>query len=207
MGVLVAPCATPFLATAAAISPALAARMTGRSWRDVPAAPPLAALAHLTVRHRTLTGGVADGELVVAAAAAAATVTLFGRLYAIGFPLRQLALVDAYDGDDARSMEADNSSALNVRTIAGTSILSDHARGIAIDLNPVENPMVWRAPPRWVPAAGAAFLDRRVLRPGMIVRPGPVTAIFDELGWEWGGDWPQVADLHHVVWRGRAAAR
>jgi hypothetical protein len=35
----------------------------------------------------------------------------------------------------------------------------------------------------------------------MIVRPGPVTAILDELGWEWGGDWRHVADLHHVVKR------
>ena len=46
-------------------------------------------------------------------------------------------------------------------------------------------------------------LDRRRVRPGMIVRPGPVTAIFDELGWEWGGDWRHVADLHHIVYSRR----
>ena len=92
--------------------------------------------------------------------------------------------------------------ALNVRTIAGSPTLSDHALGIAVDLNPVENPMVW-SPTRFVPAGGAPFVDRRRLRPGMIVRPGPVTAILDELGWEWGGDWHHVADLHHLVWTGR----
>ena len=27
-------------------------------------------------------------------------------------------------------------------------------------------------------------------------------AILDELGWEWGGDWVHVADLHHLVWTG-----
>ena len=62
-----------------------------------------------------------------------------------------------------------------------------------------------------VPAEAAPFVDRQSLRPGMIVRPGPVTAILDELGWEWGGDWVHVADLHHIVWRaapfGAAAPR
>jgi hypothetical protein len=36
----------------------------------------------------------------------------------------------------------------------------------------------------------------------MIVRPGPVVATFDELGWEWGGDWRHAFDDHHVVIRG-----
>ena len=34
----------------------------------------------------------------------------------------------------------------------------------------------------------------------MIVRPGPVVAIFDELGWEWGGDWRHAFDDHHIAW-------
>ena len=202
MGALVPPIATRFTASVAPLDAAVAARVTGRSWRPWPAAPALAELAHLRVRHRTLDGGVADGELIVAAAAATATVTLLARLYAIGFPIAGLRLVDDFDADDERSMAADNSSALNVRTIAGTATLSEHSLGIALDLNPRENPMVWPGGARFVPAEGAPFVDRRALRPGMIVRPGPVTAILDELGWEWGGDWVHVADLHHLVWRG-----
>ncbi len=200
MGALVPPTATGFAATIRPIDAALAARLRGRSYKDHPRAPALDALAHVAARHRTLDGGVADGELVVLGTAAPAVVTLLARLYAIGFPLASLRLVDDFDADDDRSMAADNSSALNVRTIAGSPTLSDHALGIAVDLNPVENPMVW-SPTRYVPAAGAPFVDRRRLRPGMIVRPGPVTAILDELGWEWGGDWSHVADLHHLVWR------
>jgi hypothetical protein len=199
-GALLPPIAHGFAATVRAIDAVTAARIRGRSWRPHPEAPELTGLAHVTARHRTPDGGVADGELIVAAPAAPATVTLLARLYTIGFPLTSLALVDDFDADDDRSMEADNSSALNVRTVAGTARLSDHARGIALDLNPRRNPMVWPGG-RFVPPGGAAYLDRRTLRPGMIVRPGPVTAIFDELGWEWGGDWAQVADLHHVVWR------
>jgi poly-gamma-glutamate synthesis protein (capsule biosynthesis protein) len=95
-------------------------------------------------------------------------------------------------------MAADNSSAFNFRVVAGTDQLSQHALGLAIDLNPVENP--WRLPGRILPDAGRAFADRAAIRPGMIVRPGPVVAALDELGWEWGGDWRHALDDHHVVW-------
>lgn len=62
--------------------------------------------------------------------------------YAARFPLRRMHLVDAYGGDDDRSMAADNSSAYNCRTVAGRRTFSAHAYGAAIDLNPVENPYV-----------------------------------------------------------------
>ena len=46
--------------------------------------------------------------------------------------------------------------------------------------------------------AGAAWLDRAQVRPGMIVRPGPVTDAFDAIGWSWGGDWTGATrDYHH----------
>jgi hypothetical protein len=165
--------------------------------------PPAAALALVRVSHIDMLGEPRSGALIVAAAIAPQVVQLFGRLYAIGFPLARVEPVDAHGADDDRSMAADNTSAFNFRVVAGTSVLSQHAFGLAIDLNPVENPMIWPttpgAPPRVVPPAAADYLDRRRVRPGMIVRPGPVTAIFDELGWEWGGDWRHVADLHHIV--------
>ena len=49
------------------------------------------------------------------------------------------------------------------------------------------------------PPAGAAWLDRADVRPGMITRPGPVVEVFAALGWEWGGDWAEVKDYHHFV--------
>ena len=198
MGVLLDPPVVPFAATIAPLDDALFARVRGRSWRDDPRCPGRDALAYLTVRHQTLTGAIVDGELIVARAVAPRVVTLFARLYAIGFPIARLRLVDDHGADDDASMAADNSSAFNFRTIAGTEILSQHALGLAIDLNPVENPMIWPGG-RFVPPEAAPYVDRRRLRPGMIVRPGPVTSILDELGFEWGGDWLHVADLHHVV--------
>jgi poly-gamma-glutamate synthesis protein (capsule biosynthesis protein) len=197
MTALLAPPTTPFVAEIHPIGDSVRARMTA-SWRDEPRCPRFAELAYLRLAHVTFDGGVATGELVVAAAIATRAVELFRRLYALGFPIRQMRLVDDFGADDERSMSADNTSAFNYRVIAGTEILSQHARGLAIDINPVENP--WRKPERIAPREGEAFADRRVVRPGMFVRPGPVIAVIDELGWEWGGDWQHAWDDHHLVW-------
>jgi D-alanyl-D-alanine carboxypeptidase-like protein len=188
----------PFEATIAPLPETVRARITGVSWRDDPRCPRYAELAYVTVLHVTMTGEVGQGELVVDRALAPRAVELLRRLYALGFPIRQLRLVDDYGASDDASMAADNSSAFNFRVVAGTQVLSQHALGRAIDLNPIENP--WRKPDRIEPAAGAAFADRSVIRPGMIVRPGPVVAALDELGWEWGGDWRHARDDHHVAW-------
>ncbi len=198
MSALLAPPAEPFRAAIHPLSDEVRARMTDRSWRDDPRCPRFDELAYLEVAHVTFDGRVGQGELVVAAALAPRAVELFRRLYQLGFPIRQLRLVDDYEASDDASMAADNSSAFNFRVIAGTELLSQHARGRAIDINPLENP--WRRPDRILPPAGEVYADRTQVRPGMIVRPGPVVAALDELGWEWGGDWCHAFDDHHVVW-------
>jgi hypothetical protein len=198
MAALVSPPARAHTAEISAVPAPVRARMEGVSWHGGdPRCPRWDELAYLQVDHVTF-DGTARGELVVAAALAARAVELFRRLWQLGFPIRQLRLVDDFGASDDASMDADNSSAFNFRVVAGTHFLSQHALGRAIDLNPVENP--WRRPDRLLPAAGQAFADRRTIRPGMIVRPGPVVASLDELGWEWGGDWRHAFDDHHIVW-------
>lgn len=201
MTALCPPPSRAFQGTIQPIPSSVRARMEGCSWRgEDPRCPRWDDLAYLAVDHVTFEGNHATGELVVARAIADRALTLFRRLWQLGFPIRQLRLVDDYDGSDPASMAADNSSAFNFRVILGTNDLSQHAFGRAIDLNPVENP--WRRPDRIAPPSGAAFADRSLIRPGMIVRPGPVVAALDELGWEWGGDWMHASDDHHVMIRG-----
>lgn len=199
MSVLVGPVRARWSGTARAIPDDVFDRMRGVSWRDDPRCPPRAELAYLELDHRTLDGGAARGEMVVAARIADAALALFHALWDAGFPIARMQLVDDFGADDDRSMAADNASAFNFRVVAGTDQLSQHAFGLAIDVNPVENP--WVRPDRFVPPAGEPYLDRADLRTGMIVRPGPVVRIFDDLGWEWGGDWRHASDYHHIVWR------
>lgn len=201
MTALLAPPRRAPFAEIGPVPPAVRARMEDVSWHGCdPRCPRWADLAYLQLDHLSF-DGPARGELVVAAALAPRAVALFHRLWQIGFPIRQLRLVDDFGASDDASMAADNSSAFNFRVVAGTDQLSQHALGLAIDLNPVENP--WRLPGRILPDAGRAFADRAAIRPGMIVRPGPVVAALDELGWEWGGDWRHAFDDHHVVWSRR----
>ncbi len=199
VGALRTPPTAAFASELRPIPADVRARMEGVSWHgDQPECPRWDALAYLQVDHVTY-HGTARGELVVANQIALRTVELFRRLWQIGFPIRQLRLVDDFTGSDEASMAADNSSAFNFRLIAGTQLLSQHALGRAIDINPVENP--WRKPDRIVPEAGTAFADRTDIRPGMIVRPGPIVATLDDNGWEWGGDWRHAFDDHHIVYR------
>jgi poly-gamma-glutamate synthesis protein (capsule biosynthesis protein) len=202
MTALLAPPARAFAFDIASIPSEVRARMEGVSWHgDDTRCPRWDDLAYLRVAHVTFDSGVGEGELVVARDLATRAVEVFRRLYALGFPIRGMRLVDDFGASDDRSMSADNSSAFNFRVIAGTNTLSQHALGRAIDINPVENP--WRRPDRIVPDEGRAFADRTQIRPGMIVRPGPIVGVFDELGWEWGGDWRHAFDDHHIVMRNR----
>ena len=78
--------------------------------------------------------------------------------------------VAAYGGSDDRSMAADNTSGFNCRyaVAPGPKRWSVHAYGEAIDVNTIENPYVEGG--RVLPPAGAAFVDRGRVRPGMAVR-------------------------------------
>jgi hypothetical protein len=182
------------------ISVLISERMRGASWRNDPQCPAFDDLRYLQIPHWRFDGTFVVGEMVVHSSVVVPTMTLFARLWAIGFPIAQMQLIDNFAADDDASMAANNCSAFNFRTVAGTSQLSLHSLGIAIDINPIQNP--WQGPRGVAPSAGNEYLDRTTVRPGMFVRPGPIVAVFDELGWEWGGDWRHAFDYHHIVWRG-----
>jgi D-alanyl-D-alanine carboxypeptidase len=177
------------------------ARMTGVSWhRGCPVG--LADLRLLTVDHWGFDGQAHRGRLVVHRDEARGILGVMRKLYRLRFPIRRMRLVDAYGADDRRSMAADNTSAFNCRTVAGTSRWSEHAYGRAIDVNPVENPYVtdsgYVSPP-----AGGSFVDRSRRTKGLIHRNGPVVAAFAVAGWEWGGNWPWPKDYQHFSATGR----
>src|SRR5262249_34078883 len=103
---LLSPPARAFTAQIHPISTELRARMTNKSWRDDPRCPRFEELAYIEVAHVTMDGGVAQGELVVAAPLVSRAIEVFRRLYQLGFPIRQLRLVDDYGASDDASMSA-----------------------------------------------------------------------------------------------------
>jgi hypothetical protein len=176
------------------IDSTLAAQMRSVSWH--PGCPvAISELRLVTMNHWGFDGEPHPGELVVHEAVAADVVAVFGQLYAARFPIARMQRIDAYGGDDDASMAADNTSAFNCRVIAGTDSLSIHSWGMAIDINPVENPYVRDDAVQ--PPASADFLDRDDVRPGMIVDGDAVVQAFAGTGFTWGGHWQRLKDYQH----------
>jgi D-alanyl-D-alanine carboxypeptidase len=183
------------------IPPAMRAQMTGVSWhRGCPVA--LDDLRLITLTYRGFDGRAHTGRLVANRTAAPALVAVFRRLYAVKFPIRRMEPVDRYGGDDFRSIEADNTSAFNCRAATGSTRWSNHAYGLAIDVNPIENPYVSGG--RSSHAASAPYLDRSRHRPGMAYEGGVLVDTFRAVGWGWGGTWSGgVRDYQHFSYNGR----
>jgi len=152
-------------------------------------------LAYVTVTHKNFHGESVIGHVIVAAEIADEVLDIFRDIYAAGFPIHSIRLIDYFSASDYDSMAANNSSAFNFRYIDGTQTLSRHAFGMAIDINPAQNPYI-RDDVIW-PEVSRAYLDRDNVRPGMIVRGDAVYTAFRSRGWIWGGDWRRPIDYHH----------
>jgi D-alanyl-D-alanine carboxypeptidase len=148
-----------------------------------------AGLRLVRVSHWDFRGRTHVGSIVVRSTVARDVLTVFRRLYAARFPIRRIRPIDVYGGNDARSLAADNTSGFNCRHVIGPGPKrwSSHAYGLAIDLNPVENPYLDRGRVR--PPAGQRFVDRSRVRPGMAVPGGVLLRAFAAVGWSWGGRW------------------
>lgn len=169
--------------------------MTGVSWR--PSCPvPLSSLRYVRLTYRGFDGQDHIGELVVHADTATTMVSVFRKLYNAKFPIARMQLVDDYGADDDRSTFANNTSAFNCRAITGGSAWSQHSYGRAIDINPVQNPYVYRDGHVLDPNA-KAFVQRTPVRTGMITRGDVVTTAFASHGWPWGGNFSSFKDYQH----------
>ncbi|MCW2938295.1 MAG: hypothetical protein JWN00_1280 [Actinomycetia bacterium] len=142
------------------------------------------------------------GQMVVNATVAKDVVKVFKKVYAAKFPIRRMELVDVYKGSDFNSIEADNTSAFNCRAATGSTSWSQHAYGLAIDVNTCENPYVAAdgtiAHPKCV-----KFGDRSLHVPGMIHEGDVVYRAFTSIGWGWGGLWNGTRDYQHFSSNGR----
>jgi hypothetical protein len=161
----------------------------------------LADLRLVSVDHWGFDRRVHRGELVVHRRYARAVVRVAGRLFASRYPIARMRLVDAYQGDDDRSMAANNTSAFNCRPVAGTRRWSEHAYGRAIDLNPWQNPYVTGG--RVSPPAGRSYAGRARRAPGMVHEGDATVRAFASIGWGWGGRWRPSKDYQHFSASGR----
>jgi len=189
-----------FTFQATKLSPELRARVTGVSWhRGCPVG--LARLRYLRMTYYGFDGRVHSGEMIVNRSAVRPLRQAFGRLFRSRFPIRRMRLVDDYGGSDYRSIEADNTSAFNCRRATGQSRWSQHAYGLAVDVNPIENPYVSNG--RTTHPASRRYLDRSRHRRGTAYAGGALVRAFRQIGWGWGGTWSDPTDYQHFSANGR----
>ena len=144
-----------------------------------------------------------DGEIVVMDAAARHVLQIFQSLFRMRFPIAKARLMQGYQGDDEASMRDNNTSAFNDRPIAGGGPRSLHAYGLAIDVNPIQNPFVTRneAALLFDPPAGIDYANRLNDRPFKQRRPGMAEEAIDVFAKNgfliWGGYWDSPIDYQH----------
>ncbi len=177
-----------------AVPDSVLARMRGNSYPDG-AAVPLTDLRYLRLTYCDFDGNARVGEMVCNRRIADDLVAIFRALYEARYPIRSIRLVDDFGASDAASMAADNTSCFNYRRVAGTRTLSKHAQGMAVDVNPLENPCVRNGDV--TPPESLDFAERERSFPHKIDRKDLCYQLFRSHGFTWGGGWRSVKDYQH----------
>ena len=181
---------------AAPISEEIKERITGISYPNYePYGISYDELRYVHVLHYNLDHEVKEGELICNQLIAEDLVEIFQELFQQEYPIERMCLVDDYNGDDETSMRDNNTSCFNYRVIAGSSSLSNHSFGLAIDINPLYNPYVSGGYVQ--PATGTAYVDRSGDFPYKIDREDLCYQLFTAHGFTWGGDWSSPKDYQH----------
>lgn len=161
----------------------------------------VADLRYLTVSFHGFDGEPHTGELLVHASAAEDVLEVFRRLHETRFPIEEMRVVETRELDAPPTGDGNNTTAFVCRPTRGSTRWSQHAYGLAVDVNPFHNPYV--KDDLVLPELASAYTDRSWRRPGMIVAGDEVTRAFASIGWEWGGEWTRPKDPMHFSRDGR----
>jgi hypothetical protein len=180
-----------FHATVRAVPASVLARS---SWtKDCPV--PAADLRYLTVSFRGFDGRAHTGELLVNERAADGLVKVFGQLFAADFPIERIRISTAAELNAPPTGDGNTTEAFACRPVRGQTAWSQHAYGLAVDVNPFQNP--YHKGQVVLPQLATAYLDRAKVRPGMVQPGGPARRAFSAIGWQWGGDYRSLKDYMH----------
>ena len=174
-------------------------RMQGKTYKDNPYIG-RSDLRHIRALHWDYDQKIHVGEMICNVMIADRVARILRQLYDAKYPIQRMLLPDVYDADDETQMRDNNSSCFCYRSIAGSTKLSKHARGLAVDINTLYNPYYKdRADgTRFIqPATAEEYCDRTKSFPYKIDHNDLCFRLFTEAGFEWGGDWTSCKDFQH----------
>ncbi len=174
--------------------------LSGGSWhKGCPVG--LDKLSYIQLKYRDFKGKERVGELIVNSAISSKVCRVFRALYNGSYPIRQMRLVSDFKANDDASMKADNTSAFNCRLMTGSkSKWSNHSYGLAIDLNPFENPYISKSG-KVSPKEGSKFAKREHFNKALLLRDDIAVKAFLNEGFIWGGNWHSVKDYQHFEYK------
>ena len=180
------------------LSDTLIERITGSSYHENDDIS-LDQLRFLHVLYYDFNNEIKDGELICNELIADDLLEIFGTLYDNAYQIDKMQLIDVYDADDDLSCADDNTACFNYRVVAGSTTLSKHALGMAIDINPFFNPYVTYpdGKERISPAGSEVYADRSNDNPHMIQKGDLCYQLFIDHGFTWGGEWKSLKDYQH----------
>ncbi len=149
-------------------------------------------LSMIDVYYHSFDGLRHQGQILVDARLEDDIYEIFERIDRLKFPVGKVIPIVSYQWEDGDSMADNNSSAFNFRVIADTNKLSLHSFGRAVDINPVQNPVIY--PTGLIAPTGAVY---RPENHGTFTTDHPVVSEFLKRGWHWGGNFEQPKDYHH----------
>jgi hypothetical protein len=186
-----------FHSTIEAVPASVLARSTWSSACPVKAGD----LRYVTVGFRGFDGLAHTGELLVNAKAAGGLVKVFGKLFDAGYPIERMQVTSVTELNAPPTGDGNTTADFACRPVRGSKIWSQHSYGLAVDVNPFQNPYHKRDVV--LPELATSYLDRGDVRPGMILPRGVVVKAFASIGWEWGGDFRSLKDYMHFSANGR----
>lgn len=159
-------------------------------------------LKYLSILYYDFNDEIQTGEIICNQLIADDLIQIFYELYRNHYQLEKVKLIDEYGGDDELSMRDNNTSCFNYRNIANTTRLSNHALGMAVDINPFYNPYVVYAKDgsgktTISPAGSEPYVDRTQDFPYKIDENDLAYRLFTEHGFTWGGNWNSSKDYQH----------
>ena len=180
----------------------LSDEMRGTTWKS--GCPvPLEDLRLLRFNYHGFGGGIRRGPMVVHEDVAEDVLWVFRQLFDAGFAIKRVDLTKEFVPSQfqptitsKRSVTASFNCRPVITPLGPSDSFSQHSYGMAIDINPVQNPYV-TADGFVRNTEARRYLDRSKRLPGMIHPNDVVVRSFTRIGWEWGGSWSGGKDYMH----------
>ncbi len=148
-------------------------------------------LAIVDVYYYSFDHKIHKGQIVINKDLVSDIKEIFNKIKEEKFPIKKVIPINRYNWSDEASAEDNNTSAFNYRRVKGTKILSYHASGRAIDINPKLNPQIKK---NKIFPDDASYSPKI---PGTISQGSFIVKTFLVKGWKWGGNWKHLKDYQH----------